>query len=405
MEMSSPRKMFETAATILLDVPIPEHRSFRTSRTGRNAGDCGCPRRGVWLPRLIPSGSLSLGFLAVLAATPGLSAQDTVTVSGEVTCSACVITFDTVVTIGGLDGPGLHQITQYADVAVDRRGRIYVVDFMQPEIAVFDATGEFIRTLGRRGEGPGEYRDVAHINTGPEYIHVFDRYRGRTLLDHDLNVVDMHRFPADVVETFVTDSDEVVWVGDVPTSASVGHRIHTLGPTGEIRSFGGDRSNYRGPSGVSPVVTGDSGTLWTVDRSTSRLTRWDLSPEPKVGRVFERTVEEFERANPDGPWPPAIHAGIMVDDSGLWIVWNSKDPEWTERRAPMSPPPEVPPRRVWEGWVELVDPSTGRTLARHRSDGFITGVAHGSRYLVGYYETDRGVPYIHLLAPRVSTPP
>lgn len=106
-----------------------------------------------------------------------------------------------------------------------------------------------------------------------------------------------------------------------------------------------------------------------------------------------------------GPWPPARHAGIMVDDSGLWIVWNSKDTEWTQRRAPMSPPLEVPPRRVWEGWVELVDPSTGRTLARHRSDGFIKGFADGSRYLVGYCETDRGVPYIHLLAPKVSKPP
>lgn len=137
------------------------------------------------------------------------------------------------------------------------------------------------------------------VATTSEYIHIFDRYRGRTLLDHDLNVVDMHRFPADVVETFVTDSDEVVWVGDVPTSASVGHRIHTLGPAGELRSFGGDRSAYLGPSGASPVVTGDTETLWTVDRNTSRVTRWDLSPEPKVGRVFERTVEEFERADPN----------------------------------------------------------------------------------------------------------
>lgn len=354
------------------------------------------------LARLTPIGTLSLGLLAVHAATTGLSAQDTVTVSGEVTCSACVITFDTVATIGGLDGPGLHQISLYSVVAVDRRGRIQIAEPEQPEIAVFDATGEYLRTLGGRGDGPGEYRDVAHIDVGPQYIHVFDRRRGRTLLDHDFNVADVHRFPAVVVETFVTDSDDVVWVGDVPTSASVGHRIHILGASGRIRSLGGDRSAYLGPSGFPPAVTGDGETLWTVERKTSRVTRWDLSPEPKVGRVFERTVEEFERAGPDGPWPRATHAGIMFDDSGLWIVWNARDPEWTERRAPMSPPPQVPPRRVWEGWVELVDPASGRTLARHRSDGFIKGAAGGSRYLVGYYETEGGVPYIHLLAPKVS---
>lgn len=43
----------------------------------------------------------AIGLLAIHAAEWGLSAQDTVTVSGEVTCSACVITFDTVATIGG----------------------------------------------------------------------------------------------------------------------------------------------------------------------------------------------------------------------------------------------------------------------------------------------------------------
>ncbi len=168
--------------------------------------------------------------LAVHAATTGLSAQDTVAVSGEVTCSACVITFDTVATIGGLDGPGLHQISFYSVVAVDRRGRIHIAEQGGlPEISVFDATGEYLRTLGGRGEGPGEYRSVWHVDIGPEYIHVFDWRRGRTLLDHDFNVVEVHRFPAVVVETFITDSDDVVWVENVPTSASVGHRMYKYG--------------------------------------------------------------------------------------------------------------------------------------------------------------------------------
>ena len=111
-----------------------------------------------------------------------------------------------------------------------------------------------------------------------------------------------------------------------------------------------------------------------------------------------RSSRELTRT---APGLPLIHAGIMKDDRGLWIVWNSRDPEWTERRAPMSPPPfSVPPRRVWEGRVELVDPATGLTLARHRSDGFIKGAADGSRYLVGYYETNGGVPYFTCLRRR-----
>lgn len=41
----------------------------------------------------------------LLATAVPLSAQDTLTVSGVVQCDDCAITLDTVVTIGGLDGP------------------------------------------------------------------------------------------------------------------------------------------------------------------------------------------------------------------------------------------------------------------------------------------------------------
>ena len=42
----------------------------------------------------------------ISAATTRTTAQDTITVSGEVTCRECLIVLDTVITIGGLDGPG-----------------------------------------------------------------------------------------------------------------------------------------------------------------------------------------------------------------------------------------------------------------------------------------------------------
>ena len=114
---------------------------------------------------------LALG--AVHATAACLSAQEPEIVSGEVTCGDCVITLDTVVTIGGLDGPGLHVVTRYSHVAVDRRGRILVADVRvrQSEISVFDSTGSFLRTVGRQGERPGEYGLISHIGVGPKYIH------------------------------------------------------------------------------------------------------------------------------------------------------------------------------------------------------------------------------------------
>ena len=50
--------------------------------------------------------------------------------------------------------------TGFSDVRavhVDRRNRLWVLDFGVQEIRVFDSTGQFVRRVGRRGNGPGEF--------------------------------------------------------------------------------------------------------------------------------------------------------------------------------------------------------------------------------------------------------
>ncbi len=124
-------------------------------------------------------------------------AQEPIRVSGEPTCESCRIVLDTVFAVGGLDGPGTH--THLLDgnmtrVAVDQWDRILISNMIQSEIAGFDPQGNFLRTVGRRGEGPGECMSMSDVNAGPRYIHVFQYDRGRTMLDYDFNVVRVDRF-------------------------------------------------------------------------------------------------------------------------------------------------------------------------------------------------------------------
>ena len=344
---------------------------------------------------------LALAVALALAGTTLLSAQDTVTVSGEVSCAGCRITWDTVVTIGGLDGPGLDPVMAYSRVAVDSLGRILIGVYSIPEISVFDSTGTFIQTIGGRGEGPGEYQIFGHIDAGPQYIHVFDM-RGRTMLDYDLEFVRMDRFPRQFTHSYIIDSDDIAFVGDLPTEASVGHRLHILRRSGEIESYGGDGSVYRGPrsSNVS-LIAGDAETSWVVESRANRLTRWDLVPKPAVGKVFDRKVEEFDRHDPD-LYPNSHNIGVMLDGSGLWVLWEAPDPAWKTRIGGGQDLPDALRRRVVDSHLDLVDPVTGRTLARARFDGRMSGFAYGSRYLVAFHETEAGVPYVHLLDPHVS---
>ena len=361
-----------------------------------------------WLAPIVrrfspPPATLCAALAATLSApqpTP-LSAQTPTPVSGEVTCPDCIITLDTIATIGGWEETGLHVITPFSQVAVDRRGRILVTHLSYPEIVVFSPEGDYIGTVGRGGTADGEYEAIAHVNVGGRYIHVFEFQRGRTVLDHDFEVVRTDRSIPQVLSSVVTDTDEVAFALHVPGATGVAHQRLALDMMGRTVSFGGAEPVRRGPQMQRFVVAGDEETFWAVRQQANRIVGWDLEPEPAATRVFDRTVEAFERDNPaEQRWPRSLNVGAMLDDNGLWIAWQTPDPEWTERISPGDPVPEVPWQTVLDGWLDLVDPSTGRTIARYQGDDALLGFAHGSRYVVSYHEPRAGGAYIHLLEPK-----
>jgi hypothetical protein len=67
------------------------------------------------------------------------------------------LTFTPRLTLGGKDeGPESFFRVVHGSVAVDGSGNIHVLDFEAKTIAVFDSSGNFIRSLGGPGGGPGE---------------------------------------------------------------------------------------------------------------------------------------------------------------------------------------------------------------------------------------------------------
>ncbi len=335
-----------------------------------------------------------------------LAAQEPVRVSGEVVCGDCVITIDTVVTLGGLEGEGTESVLFHSNIAIGPGDRILVTEVRMSQIFVFDMAGTFLHTVGRAGEGPGEYLWITHVNVGPRYINVFDD-RGRTLLDHDFAFVRRDRFPGQFHQSFMVDAEVVALAGSIPTPDAVGHELHLLAPSGELESYGAADSAYRTWVTTTHYLTGGGTSLWTVAQESTEVTRWDLLPSPAVGRIWDRTVDEWDRHD-RGPTgfasPRPINTGAMLDEDGLWIIWRTPDPDWGGVPSEESRPVTGPRQAMWDSWLELIDPSSGKTLARHYDKGVFKTFANGSRsrYFYSYHETDAGVPYIHLLEPRLS---
>jgi hypothetical protein len=61
------------------------------------------------------------------------------------------------VTIGLVEGAEEYLFGDITELAVAGDGSIYVFDRQVPALRKYDSKGKFVRTLGRKGQGPGEY--------------------------------------------------------------------------------------------------------------------------------------------------------------------------------------------------------------------------------------------------------
>lgn len=95
-------------------------------------------------------------------------------------------------TVYPADAEPAHQITlspdiTYSDtgdvlfgplirgVEADQQGRAYVMDFTEKKVHLFDANGQFIKSMGREGRGPGEFLFIADIKVEDQQLHVVDQ--------------------------------------------------------------------------------------------------------------------------------------------------------------------------------------------------------------------------------------
>ena len=65
-------------------------------------------------------------------------------------------TLTPTLSIGQLEGQAEFLFGRVNSIAVDDFGTLYVLDSQAGEIRAFTSDGTFLRTYGRRGEGPGE---------------------------------------------------------------------------------------------------------------------------------------------------------------------------------------------------------------------------------------------------------
>jgi len=69
---------------------------------------------------------------------------------------ADVFSLEEELAINEADGGDECIFSQIRGIDVDESGRIYILDFNESHVYIFDSVGTYIKTFGREGQGPGE---------------------------------------------------------------------------------------------------------------------------------------------------------------------------------------------------------------------------------------------------------
>jgi len=100
--------------------------------------------------------------------------------------------------IGSVEGEGPEVFGEVEAFEVDGEGRILVLERIAAQLIVFDAAGGHVRTIGRRGGGPGEFMQPVAMHFAPDgHLWVVDVGTHRTsVLDTAGEYVDGMQIPA-----------------------------------------------------------------------------------------------------------------------------------------------------------------------------------------------------------------
>lgn len=76
--------------------------------------------------------------------------------------------------LGGAEGTEEFQFSSMQQIDVDDSGRMYILDYKECHIKVFDQDGHYLFTFGKPGQGPGELDRPFRLFVGNEQVMVPD---------------------------------------------------------------------------------------------------------------------------------------------------------------------------------------------------------------------------------------
>jgi hypothetical protein len=209
--------------------------------------------------------------------------------------------------IGSLEDPDVG-FSQIRSVDVDREGRIYVQESLDVNIRVYDRDGTHLRTIGGRGEGPGEFRMIGGFGVTGDKVWTSDVMLERlTVFDTAGEVLSTGRIEG--VPVALQDRESTGYV--IPSSLRADGLF-----MGRMNRFG--RRVGTGQNGVGPLDTVQVPRIrFDPSGEPEDTIGWDPYPPP-VPRPFKEVEVGSTRYRV--PRPPSDQPARVNLAESQWVV-------------------------------------------------------------------------------------
>jgi len=151
------------------------------------------------------------------------------------------------------------------DIQVDTEGNIYVLDSGNHRLQIFDKDGKYFRSIGKRGQGPGEFSQPSCLQLDDETGNIFVAdFRSMTIIifekegkyiDNDIHLVEF-------LNDFYLDSDRCIWGKFSLPGINVMYRsIKKLNLTGKVEKTFAEFPYHIQRIEISKIREGNTSTL------------------------------------------------------------------------------------------------------------------------------------------------
>ena len=143
------------------------------------------------------------------------------------------ITFELVEDLLIEDKDGKDYFFQWlCDIDVDSDGNIYVLDRQQHKAYIFDKLGNYIKAIGGKGQGPGEFNTPTRIVVdGKDRINVLAKRRLH-LFDNNADFIKSINFNFSVFSCSLTENGNILAQSNEIGPKGASQRIYALNPEG-----------------------------------------------------------------------------------------------------------------------------------------------------------------------------